>query len=228
MMHSLLVAEAASESSNSNLNLLFYVVIGSMLIVFLFRAFIGYGHYKKSIYSHIYDNYLIDYYYKLNVFQDASRSQLIKKLLGNHRLAYANITNNDGQLVSQIITLIHPKGVLCISYLNGEGKLYGKETGDWYYRRIEDGQEHKYKIENPVAYFKEYNTHLSQVLEGKNIQSAIAVKDECDVTNVHTSFPIVKYSDLEKLIKEADSGYGLNDAEIDEIYEKLGGKVSRK
>ena len=106
-----------AETASNNFNLFLYVIIGAAALIFLFRAGIAYPRYKKSIFPHIYDNYLIDYFYKRNVFQDSSRSGLLKKLIGYHRLNYATITNNEGKMVTQIITLIHSKGILSIAYL---------------------------------------------------------------------------------------------------------------
>ncbi len=219
-----LLAEAESASK---LNLLFYVIIGSMILIYLFRAALGYKHYKTSIFPHIYDNYLFDYFYKLNVLQDVSRSASLKKLIGNHRISYASISDKQGKLVCQVLTLIHAKGILSIPYLNVSGKLSGNESGDWLIRRIEDGKEKKFKIANPSIYLKEYVTHLEQVMEGKKIETAIAINDGCDIENVHVATRLVKYADLPEIIKEADCGYGLNDTQIDEVYEKLGGKVKR-
>ncbi|MBQ1300493.1 MAG: hypothetical protein IKE12_08460 [Erysipelotrichaceae bacterium] len=224
----MLTLSSTTSETSSNMTLLFYVIFGFMILMFLFRAGLGYRRYKNSIYPHIYDNYLIDYFYKLNVFRDASKSGLLKKLIGYHRLNYATITNNEGKMVTQIITLIHSKGLLSIAYLTSEGKYGGSDSGNWYIRRTEDGNDKKYKIENPVIYLKEYNLHLSQALEGRKSQSLIAVPDNTDITNLHSSYKVVKYSELEDVFREADCGYGLNNAEIDEIYEKLGGKVDRK
>ncbi|MBR2544802.1 MAG: hypothetical protein IKE93_01410 [Erysipelotrichaceae bacterium] len=215
-------------NENSNISLLIYVIAGFTALMFLFRAGLGYKKYKSSIYPHIYDNYLIDYFYKLNVFRDASKSGLIKKLIGNHRLNYANITNSEGKLVTQIITLIHSKGILSIAYLTSEGKYSGSDSGNWYVKRTENDSEKKFKIENPTIYLKEYNLHLSNALDNRKTQSLIALPDNTDITNLHPTYKVVKYSDLPEAIKEADCGYGLNDSDIDEIYEKLGGKVSRK
>ncbi len=219
---------STTTGNDSNMSLLIYVIFGFMALMFLFRAALGYKRYKNSIYPHIYDNYLIDYFYKLNVFRDASKSGLLKKLIGHHRLNYANITNNEGKLVTQIITLIHAKGILSVAYVTSEGKYSGSDTGNWYIKRTEGEEEKKYKIENPVIYLREYNLHLSRTLEGRKTQSLIAVPDNTDITNLHPSFKVIKYSDLEEAFREADCGYGLNNAEIDEIYEKLGGKIDRK
>ncbi|MBR2746067.1 MAG: hypothetical protein IKD99_05060 [Erysipelotrichaceae bacterium] len=164
----------------------------------------------------------------MNVFRDASKSGLIKKMIGNHRLNYANITNNEGKLVTQIITLIHSKGILSIAYLTSEGKYSGSDSGNWYVKRTENDSEKKFKIENPTIYLKEYNLHLSNALDNRKTQSLIALPDNTDITNLHPTYKVIKYSDLPEAIKEADCGYGLNDSDIDEIYEKLGGKVSRK
>lgn len=215
-------------NDNSSMSLFIYVIVGFTALMFLFRAALGYKRYKNSIYPHIYDNYLIDYFYKLNVFRDASKSGMLKKLIGYHRLNYANITNNEGKLVTQIITLIHSKGILSIAYLTSEGKYSGSDSGNWYIKRNEDGSDKKFKIENPTIYLKEYNLHLSQALENRKTQSLIAVPDNSDITNLHPTYKVVKYSDLPEVFKEADCGYGLNDSDIDEIYEKLGGKVDRK
>lgn len=212
-------------NENTNMSLLIYVIAGFTALMFLFRAALSYKKYKNSIYPHIYDNYLIDYFYKLNVFRDASKSGLIKKLIGNHRLNYANITNNEGKLVTQIITLIHSKGILSIAHLTSEGKYSGSDSGSWYVKRNEGGNEKKFKLENPTLYLKEYNLHLSQALDNRRTQSIIAVPDNSDITNLHPTYKVVKYSDLPDVFREADCGYGLNDADIDEIYEKLGGKV---
>lgn len=215
-------------TENSNMSLLFYVIFGFMALMFLFRAALGYKRYKNSIYTHIYDNYLIDYFYKVNVFRDGSKSGMLKKLVGYHRLNYANITNTEGKLVTQIITLIHTKGILSIAYLTSEGKYSGSDNGNWYIKRNEADGEKKFKIENPTIYLKEYNLHLSQALENRKTQSLIAVPDNTDITNLHPTCKVIKYSELPEAFKEADCGYGLNDAEIDEIYEKLGGKVDHK
>ena len=212
-------------SENSNMNIFIYVIVGFMAVMFLFRAALGYKRYKNSIFPHIYDNYLIDYFYKLNVFQDASISSSIKKKLGYHRLVYANITNKEGKLASQIVTLIHGKGILSIAYLNNEGKLSGSDNGFWNIYRTEEGKEKKYRIENPAVYLKEYIAHLKQVLPDRKIENAIAVSENLDISGVHSSFKIIHYSDLEKLFNETDSGYGLNETEINEIFEKLGGKI---
>ena len=214
-----------TETSNSSLFI--YVIVSFMVLLFLFRAALGYRHYKGSIFTKIYDNYLIDYYYKLNVLQDASKSALLKKLIGYHRIVYANITNKEGRLASQILTIIHSKGVLAIAYLNAIGSFHGSDNGSWYIKRTEDNQEKKFKIENPAIYLREYNTHLSQILEGKRTQSVIALREEADISNIKSNFRVVKYSELEDIIKEADCGYGLNETEIDDIFVKLGGKITR-
>ena len=213
---------------SSNLNLFLYVIVGFTALLFLFRAALSYPRYKKSIYPHLYDNYLIDYYYKLNVFQDASKSAKLKKLIGYHRIVYASIADKQGKLAAQIVTIIHAKGILSIAHLNTSGSISGNDSGNWTIRRSEEGQEKKYKIENPAIYLREYISHLSQVLEDRRVQSAIALNDECDTSNIHSNFKIVKYSELDELIKQADCSYGLNDTEIDEIFTKLGGKIDRK
>ena len=210
----------------SNMELFIFVIAGFTLILFLFRAALGYRHYKHSIYPHIYDNYLIDYFYKLNVLQDASKSSLIRKLIGYHRIVYANIANKQGQLVSQIITIIHAKGLLVISHLNSPGSFSGNDSGNWLIRRKEENEDKKYKIENPVIYLREYTTHLANTLENRKVQSVIALSDEADITNLHPTVRVVRYSDLQTVIKEADCGYGLNNEDIDEIFRKLGGKLN--
>ena len=213
-----------NESAN-NMNFFLYVIIGAAALIFLFRAFLAYPRYKKSIYPHIYDNYLIDYFYKLNVIQNSSKSGLIKKLIGYHRLVFAGITNKEGKLVAQIITLIHSKGILSIAHLNTSGTISGTDSGDWIIKRTEEGKEKKYRIDNPAVYLREYISHLSQTLEDRRVQSAIALSDECDISNIHSHFKVIHFSDVEDLIKGADCGYGLNDTEIDEIFTKLGGKT---
>ena len=213
--------------TSSNMTTFIYVIFGFMLFIFLFRAALGYRTYKTSIYPHLYDNYLIDYFYKLNVLQDASVSQLLKKMIGSHRLVYANIANKEGKLAAQIVTLIHGKGILSIAYLRNSGKLSGSDSGFWNIHRIEEGKEKKYRIENPAVYLREYNTHLRQVLSDKRVESVIAVSDDCDLSNIHSTFKVVHYSKLKEIIEQADCGYGLNETEISEIFQKLGGKLSR-
>ncbi len=217
-----------AETASNNFNLFLYVIIGAAALIFLFRAGIAYPRYKKSIFPHIYDNYLIDYFYKRNVFQDSSRSGLLKKLIGYHRIIFANLTNKEGKLCAQIMTIIHSKGLLSIAYLSTSGQLHGNDSGSWYVKRSEEGKEKKFKLENPVIYLREYLTHLLDVTEGKKVQSLIAVNDDTDISNVKTTVRTVHYSDVTKAIEEADCGYGLNDADIDAIFEKLGGKIDHK
>ncbi|MBQ6560344.1 MAG: hypothetical protein IJL85_05900 [Erysipelotrichaceae bacterium] len=217
------LTEAAESSTNTTIFI--YVIFSFMILIFLFRAALGYRHYKTSIFPHIYDNYLLDYYYKLNVFQDASVSQLLKKKIGYHRLVYANIANKEGKLASHILTLIHGKGILSIAYLSSDGKISGGDSGFWNIQREEDGQKKKYRIENPAVYLKEYISHLHQVLGDRKIESVIAVSDGCDISDVHSSFKVVNYSQLDEVIAQTDCGYGLNETEIDEIFKKLGGKT---
>ena len=218
---------AASTGESSNMTTFIYVIFGFMLFIFLFRAALGYKTYKRSIFPHIYDNYLIDYFYKLNVFRDASVSQKLKKMLGYHRLVYANVANKEGALAAQIVTLIHGKGILSIAYLNNKGKISGDEKGSWIIKREEEGTEKKYRIENPAIYLREYETHIGQVVPDRKIAKAIAFSDDCDLKDIHCSFKVVHYSDLDELFQETDCGYGLNESEINEIFEKLGGKLSR-
>ena len=212
------------DSPESKMNMLFYVVVGSMLLIYLFRAAIGYRRYKSSIFPQVYDNYLFDYFYKVNVTQDPSRSNRLKKTLGYHRIVYAQIANKEGKLVSQVMTIIHTKGILSIAYLNLKGRLSGLESGEWIIRRTEEGNEKKFKIENPLTYLREYVKHLGEVLEGRNVESAIALNDDCDFSDVHIKEKVLAYKDVPQLIASADCGYGLNNEEIDEIYKKLGGK----
>lgn len=218
----------AEGSSGNAMNTLFYVIVGAALFIFLFRAGIAYPRYKRSLFSHIYDNYLIDYFYKLNVMQDTSHSGLLKKLIGHHRLVYANITNKEGKLSAQVLTLIHSKGILSIAYLITHGALQGTNAGDWYVKREEDGQLKKYRLENPSVYLREYIKHLHEVNEGKEVQSLIAINDDCDTSGISCTIPVVKYSEVIDHIKTADCGYGLNDTEIDALFEKLGGKINHK
>ena len=56
----------------------------------------------------------------------------------------------------------------------------------------------------------------------------VAIGDDCDTHEIHITTPLVTYSQIQDHIKDADCGYGLNDAEIDELFEKLGGKIDRK
>ena len=214
-------------TATSKTTALLYIIVFFAILLFSIRAALGYRSYKRSVYPFIYDNYILDYFYKLNVFRDASKSGYLKKLIGYHRLAYANITNKEGKLCAQILTLIHSKGILSIAHLHTKGAIYGSDTGSWYVKRTDDGQEKKYKIENPGIYLREYISHLSQALNDRKVQSVIAINDECDISNAKSSFRICKFSQLEDIIKEADCGYGLNDTEIDEIYTKLGGKLNK-
>jgi hypothetical protein len=223
----MILFEQGELSSSSKMNTLIYIIVFFAILLFSIRAALGYRSYKRSIYPHIYDNYLFDYFYKLNVFRDASRSGYLKRLLGYHRLVYANLTNKEGKLCAQILTLIHSKGILSIAHLHSNGSIHGSDQGNWYVKRIEEGKEKKFKIENPGVYLKEYISHLTKTLSDRKVQSIIAINDECDISDVHSSFRICKFSELESVIKEADCGYGLNDSEIDEIYTKLGGKLSR-
>ena len=39
---------------------------------------------------------------------------------------------------------------------------------------------------------------------------------------------IIPYSKIEETVKASDCGYGLNEAEIDALFEKLGGKIDHK
>lgn len=221
----MILNEASEVTTSSNMTTFLYLIVIFAIILFSIRAALGYRSYKRSIYPHIYDNYLIDYFYKLNVLQDASKSGYIKKLIGYHRLAYANITNKEGKLCAQIITIIHSKGILSIAHIHTKGTVHGSDTGSWYVKRMEDNEEKKYKIENPGIYLREYISHLSQTLGDKRIQSVIAINDECDISNVHSSFKVIKFSEIEDVIKEADCNYGLNDADINDIFVKLGGKL---
>ena len=209
------------------MNTLLYIIVFFAILLFSIRAILGHRSYKRSVYPYIYDNYLFDYFYKTNVFRDASKSGYMKRLIGYHRLVYANLTNKEGKLCAQILTLIHSKGILSIAHLHTKGSIHGSDSGNWYVKRAEDGQEKKFKIENPGIYLREYITHLTQTLNDRKVQSVIAINDECDISDVRSSFRICKFSELEDIIKEADCGYGLNDSEIDEIYTKLGGKLSR-
>ena len=222
-MHKLL----ESNGNSSNMTTFIYVIFGFMIFVFVFRAALGYKNYKRSIFPHIYDNYLIDYFYKLNVFRDASVSQKLKKMLGYHRLVYANVANKEGQLAAQIVTLIHGKGILSIAYLNNRGKISGDDKGSWIIKREEEGAEKRYRIDNPAIYLREYDTHLSQAVPDRKAAKAIALSDDCDLRDIRCSFKTVHYSDLDELFKETDCGYGLNESEINEIFEKLGGRLSR-
>ena len=206
----------------------FLVIVAFMFLIFLFRAGLAYPRYKRSIYPHLYENYLVDYFYKMNVFMDPSKSGLMKKLVGYHRLVYANLTDKEGKLCAQIVTLIHGKGLLSLAYINTSGKLSGSDQGSWYVSRNEDGKEKRYKIENPGPYLKEYLKHLAQVSENKKVDSAIAVNDSCDISDVTSAFRIIPYSKIEETVKASDCGYGLNEAEIDALFEKLGGKIDHK
>ena len=224
MIRSAMLLLEEENSSGVTLNSLFLVVVGTMLLVFLLRAALGYRKYKESLFPHIYENYLIDYYYRLNVLQDASKSSGLSKAIGTHRLVYSNLTDKSGRLVCQILTVLHSKGVLALAYLSTTGKISGKQTGDWMVKRKDGDQIKTYRIANPAVYLKEYNAHLSQVLDGKEVQYAVALKDECDISDIHISYPVVHYSEVSDLIKNADCGYGLNDTEIEELFVKLGGK----
>ena len=214
-------------STSSNMNTLIYVIVFFAILLFSIRAALGHRSYKRSIYPYIYENYLFDYFYKTNVFRDASKSGYLKKLIGYHRLVYANITNKEGKLCTQILTIIHSKGILSIAHFHTKGSIHGSDSGNWYVKRVEDGKEKKFKIENPGIYLKEYISHLTKTLNERKAESLIAINDECDISDVRSSFRICRFSQLEDIIKQADCGYGLNDAEIDEIYTKLGGKLSR-
>ncbi len=214
-------------SSNSVNNFVLIVVLVA-LAVFLVRAFLGYRNYRYSIFKQLYNDYLIDYFYHLNVFRDVSRSGKLKKEIGVHRIVYSNMSNQEGHVVTQFVNVIHSKGITTIAYLNPHGKLSGKDNGNWIIRRYEENEEKKYKIDNPAAHMKEYEQRIRQLCDNRKIDKLIAVEDGSDITNVQCSVRCIPYSEVVNAIKASDCGYGLNDTEIDEIYEKLGGKIDRK
>ncbi len=224
MNHLLKETAEATTSASPNLSVFLYVVVTFMVLIFLLRALLGYRKYKESIFPHLYDNYLIDYFYRINVLSDASKSGLLKKLMGYHRLVYANLSNKEGLLAVQTVTLIHSKGLLTIGYLSTHGTIKGGDKGDWYVKRTVDGKEKTYKLDNPVPYLREYERHLQTVLEDRTTQKVLALSDDCDLSKVNPSIRVVRYSELEEVFKNADCGYGLSEAEIDEIFERLGGK----
>ena len=223
----MILFEQKELTTSSNMNTLIYVIVFFAILLFSIRAALGHRSYKRSVYPYIYENYLFDYFYKTNVFRDASKSGYLKKLIGYHRLVYANITNKEGKLYTQILTLIHSKGILSIAHFHTKGSIHGSDNGNWYVTRTEEGQEKKFKIENPGIYLREYISHLSQTLNDRKVESVIAINDDCDISDVRSSFKVCKFSQLEDIIRQADCGYGLSEPEIDEIYTKLGGKLSR-
>ena len=204
------------------------VVVSFIVLLFLFRAATGYKSYKNAIFPHLYDNYLIDYFYKINVQNDISKSGKLKKLIGRHRIVYSTVSNREGQIVTQLCTIIHTKGIVTFAYMNPGGELHGKDTGNWYVRR-DDGEGLKnYKIENPVVHLKEYDEHVKKVTEGKGILKAVAVSDNADTSHVLlNTAKLVKFSEVPDFIQNSECDYGLNDIEIDEIYQKLGGKIDK-
>ncbi len=55
-------AAEATAAASPNLSVFLYVVVTFMVLIFLLRALLGYRRYKGSIFPHLYDNYLIDYF----------------------------------------------------------------------------------------------------------------------------------------------------------------------
>ncbi|MBQ1305189.1 MAG: hypothetical protein IIY44_02195 [Erysipelotrichales bacterium] len=204
------------------------VVVSFIVLLFLFRAAIGYRSYKNSIFPHLYDNYLIDYFYKINVLQDISKSARLKKLIGHHRIVYSTVSDREGKILTQLCNIIHSKGILSIAYMNPGGELHGKDTGNWYVRR-DDGEGMKnYKVENPVVHLKEYGEHIRKITDGKTADRVIAVSDSADISHISLqTAKVVPFSKLPEYIRNAEGDYGLNDVEIDEIYEKMGGKLKK-
>ena len=68
----------------------------------------------------------------------------------------------------------------------------------------------------------------TDIYEFANYVYAIAVNDSCDISDVKSAFRIIPYSKIEETVKASDCGYGLNEAEIDALFEKLGGKIDHK
>ena len=91
-------------------------------------------------------------------------------------------------------------------------------------KRTVEEKEKTYKLDNPVPYLREYERHFQTVLEDRTTQKVLALSDDCDLSKVNPSIRVVRYSELEEVFKNADCGYGLSEAEIDEIFDKLGGK----
>ena len=214
-------------NSLASVNNFVLIVVLVALAVFLVRAFLGYRNFKYSIFRQLYNDYLIDYFYHLNVFRDVSRSGKLKKELGVHRIVYSNMANKEGRVVTQFVNIIHSKGITSIAYLNPYGKLTGKDNGSWVIHRVEEGEEKKYKIDNPVQHLREYEQRIRSLTE-RSVDKYVAVEDGSDITGVVSSIPCIPYSKVIDVLKQSDCGYGLNDAEIDEIYEKLGGKIDKK
>ena len=214
-------------NSPNTINNFILIIILAALMVFVIRALMNYRNYKGTIFQELYSNYLIDYYYKLNVFHDVSKSGRLKPEIGYHRLVYSNFSNREGQVVTQIVSVIHSKGIISIAYYNPAGKLRGGDTKDWYIERTVGEDNKRYRIENPVVHLQEYAKRVKELTKVESVEKVMAIADGNDCSAVHISIPLVKYSEIIDKIKQSNCGYGLDQMDIDSIYEKLGGKISK-
>jgi len=204
-------------------HLFLYGLVLFFVIIFLFNAFRGYKGYKNSIYPYIYSNYLIDFFYNYQIFKDNSKSGLFNDKIGKHRLIFAQISDEKGVPMSRFVTVIHSHGVTLISYFNPHGSLTGTDTDKKWTIKRDDGENIKgYKIENPYIYLRQYEQHLKGVTGVSYVDKIIAIGGN-DPMKVNVPCKLCRYEEIADTVVESDAGYGLNEVEIEELFQKLKG-----
>ena len=166
----------------------------------------------------------MDYFWNLFIRQNVSRSGKLNKIIGEHRIVYSNILNREGEIINRLMVIIHTKGIIVVSHLDPLGEVHGSDTGSWYVKRENNDTSKNYKIDNPVTHLREYDHRIKSLTGERDTDKIIAIAAGSDISHVHCSIPVVHYEEICDLIKDSDCGYGLNPQEIDEIFEKLGGK----
>jgi hypothetical protein len=196
--------------------------IVTFLVIYLsIRAVRLYKNYKGNIYPHLFSSFF-EYFYRYEIMKDCSKSFLLSKEIGTHRLLFSMAKNEKGEIAYHFVTVFYNKGIVVTDYLNLSGMIKShKNDVYWYVKSHKDNKE--YKIGNPEIALNSYRRQIDSVLENIETKTYITLNDIADTSGLKSEIEVVRYSDFVSLLKNRPADF-ISERMILESYSKYTNK----
>ena len=200
--------------------LLLLVIVGVMVLAWIFQGVRLYRSYKGDIYGALFGGFL-PYFYRYVVIRDCSESSYLRSRIGVHRLVFSRVSNQEKQQ-TRFCIIFYNKGIMVLCYDRATGVFRGKSTSQTWnvIRDDEEGKQRYYRHFNPIFDMKAYLERVASLYPEAHIEARLAFRDEADFSQLQSEIQPIHFSDIETELKGVQADF-VSDDDVKAMYKKL-------
>lgn len=183
------------------------------LLVMGFKAFRGYGAYRKSVLRYLFGSYL-EYFWNVSFREDLSRSAFLSDQIGYHRLAFNAYRNASTQQMIPFTTVFTLHGPVCLAEVHGDGVIEVAESGVWH-RTTENGE--RVVFPSPIPALRQQISFMRSIIGALDTSFVLVFDNDARIDGVTCEHLCIQARDVLRVL-EGESA-NVSELAIDEAFE---------